>query len=106
VDVLCALAGVERPRLVDLGSGTGLSTRAWAKRADEVVHVEPNPAMIAGAEAATQAANVRYLRGRISRDRRAGQRRRHRDLRAIAERVLGDRCVPWWFSYRVRIGLR
>ena len=45
---------MERPRLViDLGSGTGLSTRAWADRAGEVVGVEASPEMCAQAEATT-----------------------------------------------------
>jgi SAM-dependent methyltransferase len=58
------LAGVERPALVvDLGSGTGLSTRAWAGLADEVVGVEPNEAMRAHAEAVTGGAGVRYVAG-------------------------------------------
>jgi SAM-dependent methyltransferase len=61
VDLLPPLAGVRRPRLVvDLGSGTGLSTRIWAGHADEVVGVEPNDSMRAFAERATDAANVRY----------------------------------------------
>ena len=64
LDLLPRLAVVERPRLVvDLGSGTGLSTRAWAERAEEVVGIEPNDAMRVEAEAATQAGNVRYLGG-------------------------------------------
>jgi SAM-dependent methyltransferase len=62
LDLLPPLAGVQRPRLVvDLGSGTGLSTRIWAERADEVVGVEPNDAMRAFAEQAADAANVRYV---------------------------------------------
>ena len=61
IDVLCLEAQVERPALVvDLGSGTGLSTRAWAERADEVVGVEASPEMREHAEAATSAANVRF----------------------------------------------
>jgi SAM-dependent methyltransferase len=61
VDLLPPLAGVARPRLVvDLGSGTGLSARVWAEHADEVVGVEPNDAMRAFAERATDATNVRY----------------------------------------------
>lgn len=52
LDLLCLLAGVDRPRLVvDLGSGTGLSTRAWAGRAKRVVGVEPHADMRAVAEA-------------------------------------------------------
>ena len=61
-DILCLEAQVERPRLVvDLGSGTGLSTRAWAGRADEVVGVEASPEMCAQAEQATSANNVRFV---------------------------------------------
>jgi len=47
--------------VVDLGSGTGLSTRIWAERADEVVGVEPSPEMRAQAEAATSDGNVRFV---------------------------------------------
>jgi SAM-dependent methyltransferase len=62
--LLCRLARAERPRLVvDVGSGTGLSTRAWAGLADEVVGVEPNPEMRAAADADTSSANVRYVEG-------------------------------------------
>ena len=62
LDVLAFLARVERPRVVvDLGCGTGLSTRAWADRANEVVGVEPNPRMIARARSSTDAPNVRYV---------------------------------------------
>jgi SAM-dependent methyltransferase len=47
---LCRYARVEKPALVvDLGCGTGLSTRAWSGRAERVVGVEPNPAMLAAA---------------------------------------------------------
>jgi len=62
VDLLPPLAGVDRPGLVvDLGCGTGLSTRVWADRAEEVVGVEPNDAMREYAEQATGAPNVRYV---------------------------------------------
>jgi SAM-dependent methyltransferase len=54
LDILCIEAQVERPGLVvDFGSGTGLSTRAWADRADKAVGVEASPEMCAQAEAAT-----------------------------------------------------
>jgi SAM-dependent methyltransferase len=62
VELLCLEAQVDRPRfVVDLGSGTGLSTRIWAERAEEVVGVEPSPEMLAQAEAATAADNVRFV---------------------------------------------
>ncbi|MBS0662733.1 MAG: class I SAM-dependent methyltransferase [Verrucomicrobia bacterium] len=56
--------GQVRPRLVvDLGSGTGLSTRYWAPRADRVVGVEPTADMRQQARAGTTAANVEYSEG-------------------------------------------
>jgi SAM-dependent methyltransferase len=58
VDLLCRYALVERPELVvDLGCGTGLSTRVWSGVAERVVGVEPNAAMLAAAE---PAAGVEY----------------------------------------------
>lgn len=62
LDILCLEAQVERPQLVvDLGSGTGLSTRAWAERTTEAVGIEASPEMRAQAEAATSQSNVRYV---------------------------------------------
>jgi SAM-dependent methyltransferase len=62
LELLPPLAHAERLRLVvDLGSGTGLSTRGWAGHADEVVGVEPNDAMRAWAEQATGERGVRYV---------------------------------------------
>jgi SAM-dependent methyltransferase len=50
LDVLCRYARTERPALVvDLGCGTGLSTRAWSGVAQRVIGVEPNAAMIGAA---------------------------------------------------------
>jgi SAM-dependent methyltransferase len=64
LDTLLQVAGVERAlRVVDLGAGTGLSTRAWAGDADEVVGVEPNPAMREQAEALTAEPSVRFVHG-------------------------------------------
>jgi SAM-dependent methyltransferase len=62
LELLPLLAGGGRPRLVvDLGSGTGLSTRPWAEVAEQVVGIEPNDAMRDHAEGASDLANVRYL---------------------------------------------
>jgi SAM-dependent methyltransferase len=52
IQVLHHYARLDHPRLVvDLGAGTGLSTRPWAGYAQAVVGVEPNPDMIAQARA-------------------------------------------------------
>jgi ubiquinone/menaquinone biosynthesis C-methylase UbiE len=64
IDVLLFLAQTERPRLVvDLGAGTGLSTRVWAKRANEVIGVDGNPRMIERARRMTRAPNIRFVEG-------------------------------------------
>jgi SAM-dependent methyltransferase len=53
LDVLCRYARTDRPLLVvDLGCGTGLSTRAWSGIAARAIGIEPNPAMLAAAEPA------------------------------------------------------
>lgn len=63
-DILCGLAGIERPDLVvDLGSGTGSSTRYWAGRAELVVGVEPSTDMRRQAKAATDFPNVTFREG-------------------------------------------
>jgi len=63
-EVLTGLACVPRPRLVvDLGSGTGLSTRYWADKAEQVIGVEPTLDMRNQAEAQPGAANVTYREG-------------------------------------------
>jgi SAM-dependent methyltransferase len=68
LDILTQLAQAPRPRLVvDLGSGTGLSTAIWAARAADVVGVEPSDDMRQQAELRTAAlpgaAHVRYQPG-------------------------------------------
>ncbi len=68
LDILTQLAQAPQPALVvDLGSGTGLSTAIWAGRAASVIGVEPSADMRRQAEARTaampDAANVRYQAG-------------------------------------------
>lgn len=54
VDILSQLAQVSRPAMVvDLGCGTGLSTRLWLGHADRIVGVEPNADMRRQAAAST-----------------------------------------------------
>lgn len=61
LELLPSLLETDRLGLVvDLGSGTGLSTRVWADVADEVLGIEPNDAMRDFAEAAATPENVRY----------------------------------------------
>jgi ubiquinone/menaquinone biosynthesis C-methylase UbiE len=66
LDILTQLARVERPRLVvDLGSGTGLSTVIWSARAERVIGVEPNAdmrrqALVRAAQTGV-ANNVKYI---------------------------------------------
>jgi SAM-dependent methyltransferase len=61
---LSRLASVPFPELVvDIGSGTGLSTRYWAERARRVIGVEPTAAMRAEAEARTARTNVTFRAG-------------------------------------------
>lgn len=65
--ILCSYAGMTgRPSVVDLGSGTGLSTRWCATWADSVIGVEPSDDMRERAEAAAgshDGERVRYVRG-------------------------------------------
>ena len=60
--VLSSYAGTAAPVVVDIGSGTGLSTRWAAGWASSVIGVEPNPDMRAQA-AAAPLANVEYRDG-------------------------------------------
>ncbi len=63
-ETLLQLARTERPALVvDLGAGTGLSTRPWAPLAERVVGVEPNASMRDTAEGLTPEANVGFVIG-------------------------------------------
>jgi ubiquinone/menaquinone biosynthesis C-methylase UbiE len=63
-DILCSLAQTPRPQLVvDLGSGTGLSTRYWADKAEQVIGVEPTLDMREQAQVQTEAGNVSYREG-------------------------------------------
>jgi len=64
VDILSQLASVTKPRkVVDLGCGTGLSTRVWEKKAYEVIGVEPNDDMRFQAMSHSDGSNIRYQKG-------------------------------------------
>ena len=62
-DVITAYAGARPELLVDLGSGTGLSSRWAAGWSSKVVGVEPSEDMRLRAAAVTSEATVRYLWG-------------------------------------------
>lgn len=49
--------------VVDLGSGTGLSTRAWADRAAQVIGIEPSADMRHQAETMIPSPHIRYQAG-------------------------------------------
>lgn len=62
--LLMRIAQIERPRLVvDLGSGTGLSTYIWTEHAEQVIGIEPNEAMRRQAERRDGVSNVRFQAG-------------------------------------------
>jgi SAM-dependent methyltransferase len=64
LDLLVQLAGTPRPGLVvDLGSGTGISTTIWAARAERVIGIEPLDEMRRIAEAGPPASNVTFRAG-------------------------------------------
>ena len=65
LDILTQLAQTPHPRrVVDIGSGTGLSTRVWADRADDVIGVEPGDDMRRQAESQSrELPNVHYRQG-------------------------------------------
>lgn len=54
LEVLELVAGERVRSVVDLGCGTGLSTRVWADRGAEVVGVEPNERMLERARASAR----------------------------------------------------
>jgi SAM-dependent methyltransferase len=62
-DIVCTYAGVERPEVVDLGSGSGLSTRWIASWARAVIGVEPSADMRAVAAAHNDAPSVSFVDG-------------------------------------------
>ena len=63
-ELVAQFTGASRPELVvDLGSGTGLSTRYWAAKAVRVIGIEPTVDMRRQAESATTASNISYREG-------------------------------------------
>lgn len=62
-DLLGPIAGCRVPRLVvDLGCGTGLSTRYWCGRAELVIGVDPTESMLQQAQA-MGGVNITYRQG-------------------------------------------
>jgi ubiquinone/menaquinone biosynthesis C-methylase UbiE len=63
-DILPHMIHMPVPALVvDLGCGTGLSTRFWAERARQVIGMDPNEEMLAVARVRTGAKNIAYVYG-------------------------------------------
>jgi ubiquinone/menaquinone biosynthesis C-methylase UbiE len=68
LDLLTQLIGTPHPALVvDLGSGTGLSTALWGERAERVMGIEPNADMrreaVRKIEGHPYAAHIQYQEG-------------------------------------------
>ncbi|MBV9867234.1 MAG: class I SAM-dependent methyltransferase [Abitibacteriaceae bacterium] len=64
LDLLTQAAQITMPNLlVDLGCGTGLSTRFWAERAKQIIGIEPTDDMRQQAAEQTGAANITYQSG-------------------------------------------
>jgi ubiquinone/menaquinone biosynthesis C-methylase UbiE len=64
VEKLIQLAKVDRPRLVvDIGCGTGISTRIWADRAERVIGVEPSDDMLDKARKTVTHPKVAFIKG-------------------------------------------
>jgi len=61
-DLLIQLVGAPN-WVVDVGCGTGLSTRIWAGRAAQIIGIEPNQDMREEAERRTTDTNIRYQDG-------------------------------------------
>jgi ubiquinone/menaquinone biosynthesis C-methylase UbiE len=63
-DILTHMIQMPVPALVvDLGCGTGLSTRFWVEKARLVIGVDPNMEMLAVARSRTEGGNIAYLYG-------------------------------------------
>jgi ubiquinone/menaquinone biosynthesis C-methylase UbiE len=66
-DLLIQLSKAARPRLVvDIGCGTGLSTRIWAEKAQSVIGIEPNADMRLQAQRQTACTAISYRPGSSS----------------------------------------
>src|SRR5215472_5617074 len=68
LDLLTQLIGTQHPALVvDVGSGTGLSTAIWSERAERVIGIEPSADMrqeaISKVEDNPHAAHIEYRKG-------------------------------------------
>src|SRR5260221_10780548 len=68
LDLLTQLIGMPHPALVvDVGSGTGLSTAIWGERAERVMGIEPNADMrtqaVRNVEDHPYAAHITYREG-------------------------------------------
>jgi SAM-dependent methyltransferase len=83
LDWILAPGGVRT--VVDLGAGTGISSRAIAARGVAVIGVEPNAAMRAAAEA--EGGNVRYVQGDAEATGLPD---------AVADRVVSGQAFHWF----------
>jgi len=63
-EILCRLAKTSLPALVvDLGCGTGLSTRYWADKAQQVIGIDPTPDMLQQARQTAAPPHLTFRQG-------------------------------------------
>ena len=132
LDLLTQLIQMPHPALVvDVGSGTGLSTAIWGERAQLVIGIEPNADMrkeaVHKVEDHPYAAHIEY-REELAHHIEQGDVARFLEmmqssalsqqfqfteqeigfdrLRQAALQHIGSEPIPWYFSYRVRIGIK
>jgi predicted O-methyltransferase YrrM len=114
LDLLTQVIHLPHPALVvDVGSGTGMSTAIWGERAERVIGIEPNADMRKEAvhKVEDHPYAARFLEMMQSNafnnqfqftDQEIGLDR----LSLAALQHIGSEPIPWYVSYRVRIGIK
>lgn len=60
-EITFKFVGAKRSLLLDLGCGTGLSTRYWQDKVEEVIGIDPNQEMLAVAEKNNRYDNISFM---------------------------------------------
>jgi len=94
---ICTQLAHSHSVVVDLGSGTGLSTAMWAERAQ----TEDGNAQ-RFIQLTLSFGIARYLKHRYLTEQEVGLDH----MQQAAQDCIGPKPIPWYFSYRVRIGIK